>query len=161
MIIVTIPEGDDEASRSDAQNTSHIKLSGPHPATSHGKAFAKAGRVRLGHEASARSRTVGLARHASLPRIESLRTSWHRVQRILIRTLRIFLMSKRPPCDRRGTTRSTYHEVDTFDDVDLAMIRPLWTFAPKCWPNLCHNSMISFLFGRTQLYPGLTPTEHP
>jgi hypothetical protein len=86
-----IPEGDDEASRSDAQNTSHIELSGPHPTTSHGKALTKAGRARLGDEASARSRTVGLARHASLPSVESLRTSWHRVQRILIRTLRVFL----------------------------------------------------------------------
>ena len=56
-----IPEGDGGASRSDAQNASHIKLSGPHPATRHGKALAKAGRARLGDEASARSRTVGLA----------------------------------------------------------------------------------------------------
>jgi hypothetical protein len=43
-----------------------------------------------------------------------------------------------------GHHEKLYHEVDAFDNVDFAMIRPLWPFAPKCWPNLCHNSIISF-----------------
>jgi hypothetical protein len=32
--------------------------------------------------------------------------------------------------------REAYHEVDTFDNVNFAVIRPLWPFAPKCWPHL-------------------------
>lgn len=146
---MVIPQGDG-ASRSDAQNASHIKLSSPHPATSHSKALAKAVWARLGDEASARSRTVGLARHAGLPCTESLRTSWHRVQRILIRTLHFYVRAL--PCGHRGNHEKLYHEVDALDDVDFAMIRPLWPFAPKCWPNLCHNSIINLFFGRTQLY---------
>jgi hypothetical protein len=51
------------------------------------------------------------------------------------------------PCGSRDP-REAYHEVDTFDDVNFAIIRPVWSFAPKRWPNLRHNSVINFLWKR-------------
>ena len=33
-------------------------------------------------------------------------------------------------------TREAYHEVDTFDDVNFTIMRPMWPFTPKGRPNL-------------------------
>ena len=68
----------------DAQNTSHVELSGPNPATSCSKSLAEAVRARLGNETPSRLRTVSYALHTGLQYTLRLRASWQRVQRIPI-----------------------------------------------------------------------------
>lgn len=61
------------------QNTSHVELSGPNPATSCGKSLAEAVGARLGNETPSRLRTIGYARHTGLQYTLRLRASWQRV----------------------------------------------------------------------------------
>ncbi|SRR6266702_3913782 len=117
----------------DAQNPGHIELSGPNPATRCSKTRVEAIGTRFRDDASTRLRTIGPARHPRLYDARRLRTSRQRVQRVLICALRqrqciaMWLYAR---------AREAHHEVDSFDDVNLAIVRPRRPFGPKCWPHL-------------------------